>query len=132
MFQVFPDANRDRKVFVAKVVLDEPPPELRSGMSAEVNVIAAERPGALLAPTEGLEDGSVWLVRDGRAHRQPVTVGVRDLLRAEILEGLAEGDEIVVNGTGGLAEGSRVVPAARPPDKLQPMPDVTQPQQTSL
>ena len=59
-------------------------------MSAEVNIIAAERDGALLAPTEALVEGALWVVRDGKARRTVIKVGLRDLLRAEILEGVAE------------------------------------------
>jgi hypothetical protein len=37
-----------------------------------------------------------------------VTVGIRDLKRAEILEGLAAGEHIVVSGAGFLTDGALV------------------------
>ncbi|NUQ77949.1 MAG: efflux RND transporter periplasmic adaptor subunit [Polyangiaceae bacterium] len=127
VFEVFPDANRERKAFLAKVRLASPPAGLRSGMSAEVNIIAAERDGVLLAPTESVADDAVWVVRGGRAERQPVTIGIRDLLRVEIMEGLAEGDEVIVEGADKLKPGSRVEKTLRPADKMAPLPDKTQP-----
>ena len=51
--EILPDANRDRKAFLVKVRLEAPPKGLRSGMSAEVNIIASERPGALLTGRGG-------------------------------------------------------------------------------
>src|SRR6185312_16727139 len=105
--EILPDANRDRKAFLAKVRLDAPPPGLRSGMSAEVNIIAREEEGALLAPSEAEAEGSVWTVRDGRAQRQPVTVGIRDLLRVQITSGLAEGDLVLVEGQDKVKPGAR-------------------------
>lgn len=127
VFDVFPDANRERKAFLAKVRLDRPPVGLRSGMTAEVNILAMEKDGALLAPSAAASEGSVWLVVDGRAAQRKLRLGVRDLLRVEVLEGLAEGDLVVIEGQDKLAEGARVSVTMRPVDKLAPMPDKTQP-----
>ncbi|MFT3775223.1 MAG: efflux RND transporter periplasmic adaptor subunit [Minicystis sp.] len=132
VFEVLPDANRDRKAFLVKVRLDKPPASLRSGMSAEVNIIAREEESVLLAPSESEADGNVWLVKGGRAHKQQVTVGIRDLLRVQILSGLAEGDEVVVEGQDKLAEGGRVAVTVKPADKLKPLPDQNQPAQTTI
>jgi HlyD family secretion protein len=132
VFEVLPDANRDRKAFLVKVTLDSPPEGLRSGMSAEVNIVAGEHDGALLAGTESVAEDGVWLVRDGRAQKQAVKVGFRDLLRAEVLSGLAEGDLVVVSGQDKLTEGTRVAAVVRTPDKFEPMPDRTQPGQSSI
>ncbi|APR85119.1 efflux transporter, RND family, MFP subunit protein [Minicystis rosea] len=130
VFDVLPDANRDRKAFLAKVRLDKPPPGLRSGMSAEVNIIAREESGVLLAPSESETDGVVWVVKGGRARKQSVNVGIRDLLRVQILSGLDEGDAVVVEGQDKLSEGARVAATVKPADKLKPLPDQNQPAQT--
>jgi len=132
VFEVLPDANRDRKAFLVKVKLDAPPEGLRSGMSAEVNIVAGEHDGALLAGTESVSDDAVWLVRDGRAQKQPIKVGYRDLLRAEVLSGLVEGDLVVVSGQDKLTEGMRVSAVVRTPDKFEPMPDRSQPGQSAI
>jgi HlyD family secretion protein len=132
VFEVLPDANRDRKAFLVKVGFDGPPAGLRSGMSAEVNIIAGQHEGALLADTSALSEDTLWVVEDGRARRRPVTVGVRDLLRAEILLGVKEGELVVIAGADALAEGARVSTTVKTPDKFESMPDVSQPGQTSL
>lgn len=117
VFEVLPDANRERKAFLAKVRLRDAPAELRSGMTAEVNIIASERPGVLLIPTDAIQDGQVWAVRDGKLARQAVQVGLRDLLRTEVTGGLAEGERVVVERSDKLAEGRRVQPNERPADR---------------
>ncbi len=132
VFDVFPDANRDRKAFLAKVRLDAPPEGMRSGMSAEVNIIAAEKEGALLIPSEAEADGAVWLVQGDRVTRRKVSIGIRDLLRLEVLEGLGEGDLVIVEGQDKVQEGKRVTVTVRPQDKLAPLPDQTQPGQNTL
>ncbi len=132
VFDILPDANRDRKAFLVKVRLDQPPPGLRSGMSAEVNIIAQEREGSLLAPSEAESDGAVWLVQGGKAHRQPIQIGVRDLLRVEVTGGVGEGDLVVVEGQDKLSEGKRVGVTVRPADKATPLPDRSQPPKSAL
>ncbi|WP_394844231.1 efflux RND transporter periplasmic adaptor subunit [Pendulispora brunnea] len=107
--KVMPDADREKKSYLAKVQLDEKVDGLRSGMTAEVNIIVIEKPNALLAPADAIQDGQVWVIEDGRAVRRKVTVGIHDLLRAEILSGLAEGDRTVVGGADKLTrDGARV------------------------
>lgn len=132
VFELLPDANRDRKAFLVKVRLEKPPAGLRSGMSAEVNIIAREEDGVLLAPSEAEADGQVWVIKDGRAVRQPVTIGIRDLLRIQVKEGLAEGDEVIVEGQDKVTAGARARATVRAADKMKPMPDASQPQQNGI
>ncbi|MBI1890827.1 MAG: efflux RND transporter periplasmic adaptor subunit [Burkholderiales bacterium] len=77
---------------------------LMIGMTADVNIVVAERQNALLVPTTAVTDNAAWLVRDGRAVRQTVKTGARGAERIEILNGLSEGDTVI----------------AQPPDKLEP------------
>jgi HlyD family secretion protein len=107
--EILPDADRAKKGFVVKVVLDDPPPGLRSGMTAEANLVVGERSGAVLVPAEAVDAAaSAWVVTDGRAVLRAVRVGMRDLARVEVVEGVGEGDLVVVGGIEGLRDGSRV------------------------
>jgi HlyD family secretion protein len=56
----------------------------------------------------------VWTVREGKLARQPVKLGLRDLLKVEVTEGLQEGAQVVVNRPDSLAEGKRVVATEKP------------------
>ncbi|RJP49719.1 MAG: efflux RND transporter periplasmic adaptor subunit [Anaerolineaceae bacterium] len=75
-----------------------------SGMTVEVEVIAAEARNVLLVPVQALRElapGSyaVFVVQaDGSLQMTPVTVGLRDYANAEILSGLKVGD-VVSTGT---------------------------------
>lgn len=78
---------------------------LRIGMTAEVNIIVEERPDALLVPATAVINGQVWIVRDGKLHRQPVQIGINGEKHSEILSGLSETDRVVLQPTSQLKEG---------------------------
>jgi RND family efflux transporter MFP subunit len=81
------------------------PSALRVGMTVDANLIVAERPNALLVPATAVKDGAVWIVSDGKLHRQAVKVGVTSAARAEITEGLAPDAQVVDKPTDDLREG---------------------------
>ncbi len=98
---------------------------LRPGLFAQIEAEIERREDALLVPESALlyaMDGTfVWRVdADDRAHRVPVTVGLRDGSRVEIVEGLAAGDRVVATGVHKVDPGGRVrVPDA--PGAGQPL-----------
>jgi HlyD family secretion protein len=114
---LYPDADRDTKTFLAKVELNAPPAGLRSGMSAEVNVVTDRHDGATLVPAGAVENARVWVVEDGRVRARTVRVGLRDPRSAEILEGVKPGELVMVLGAGGVEEGARVRPVDAPPSE---------------
>jgi RND family efflux transporter MFP subunit len=116
IFEILPDADRVKKAFLAKIRFVDPPSGLRSGMTAEANVVIEQHPGALLVPAEAVDSaGALFLLVDGRVHHLTPRLGVRDMLRVEVLEGLHEGDQVVVGGAGVLEDGRRVQPTVKPP-----------------
>lgn len=91
---------------------------LKPGMLLEVDVARAERP-ALLVPEIAVvqvgTDSYVFRVRNGVAERADVKLGVRSGGQVEVVSGLAAGDTIVVDGTGKLKPGAKVVDATKTP-----------------
>jgi RND family efflux transporter MFP subunit len=90
------------------------PSQLRVGMTVDANLIVAERANALLVPTTAIQNNAVWVIGDGRLHRQPVRVGVTGGGRSEIVEGLAPDARIVDSPAADLREGraARIRPPA--------------------
>jgi HlyD family secretion protein len=89
---------------------------LRPGLYANVTVVVDEHPAALTVPTTAIiRDGTrtaCVVVSGGRASRVPVTVGLDDGTRAEILAGLKGDETVVKTGGAALAEGQAVEPGA--------------------
>jgi len=95
---------------------------LRPGMLLLVTLHRPERQ-ALLVPEIAVvqvgRDAFVYRLKaDGSVERVDITVGVRRDGLAEVTKGLKDGDRIVVDGTGRLRPGSKVVEAkAQPVDE---------------
>lgn len=84
-----------------------PDGKLRVAMTAQVNIVLAEARDALVIPSTALErpkgkqGGPVVRVvgADGRTVERPVRVGLDTSSAAQILEGLKEGDKVVLGET---------------------------------
>jgi len=109
---VAPAADSSTHTFVAKVTPADPKGLLRSGMYADVSILAQERPGALLVPRAAVTevDGqkAVYVIAAGRAEPRAVTIGLTDADRIEILFGVSAGEQVVVAGQTNLAAGASV------------------------
>jgi len=81
---------------------------LRIGMTAETNILIAERANALLVPAVAVDRNKVWVVRDGRLAPQAVTIGVSARGRVEILSGLTDDAVMAVNPAATFKAGQRV------------------------
>jgi HlyD family secretion protein len=98
------ESNTTAVQALASIDLSEHPFKVLSGMNADVEVVAGEARNALLVPVEALREiapdqYAVFVIQpDGEQVLRPVQVGLKDLVNAEILSGLQEG-EIVKVGT---------------------------------
>jgi multidrug efflux pump subunit AcrA (membrane-fusion protein) len=100
---ISPSIDGRTRTVAARVDVQDPRGKLKSGLQAQVAIAGARRTGALILPREaviGAADASVMTVVDGRARRQPVQIGVQDGRSVEIVQGLAEGAEVILAPTG--------------------------------
>jgi RND family efflux transporter MFP subunit len=104
----------DPKSRTLRTEIDLPNPDgtLHPGLYAHVTIVAEERPSAMTLPTTAViregEKTSCVVVREGKAHRRPIAIGLNDGTRVEILSGL-EGDEAAVKANAAsLADGQPV------------------------
>jgi HlyD family secretion protein len=90
---------------------------LEVGYRVYVKIITDSKPDALVIPRAALFRGDddrwqVFVVRVGRAELQTVELGLMNDQWAEVVEGLAVGDRVVLAPESTLAEGTRVVDGA--------------------
>ena len=76
--------------------------QLQAGMFIEARLATNIRPNAVVVPEDALlpMQGAtfIWAIKDGKADRRQVSVGVRTAGWAEIQSGVEAGDSVVVGG----------------------------------
>lgn len=81
------------------VITDDDAELLRSGMSADVEIVTARRKGVLLVPLIAVRSqGRRRFVQLGGGELRDIQTGSNDGQRLEVIEGLKEGDEVLVRG----------------------------------
>jgi len=92
--------------------LAEPNPALGDGYRFEAMIVVWEGPGVLQVPASALfrqaGEWNVFVVEGSRARRRDVTAGQRGGFSAEIREGLAPGETVVLYPSDRLADGVRI------------------------
>ncbi|HWB08687.1 MAG TPA: efflux RND transporter periplasmic adaptor subunit [Pirellulales bacterium] len=108
-FAEFEDpANRTMR---AEIDLPNPTGRLREGMYGAVTILLEEPTNRLTIPSGALHEhtsegeGTVYVVHGHVANETHIRVGRDDGLRAEVIEGLDEDDQVVVSYSGSLEDG---------------------------
>jgi RND family efflux transporter MFP subunit len=99
-----------------EVDLENKDDALREGMYGQATLLLdPAAPGSVTVPSSSLlkqssvGDGEVFVVRDGKAHKVAVKIGMDNGNEAEVVKGLSPEDTVVSKYNGALAEGTPVV-----------------------
>ncbi len=108
-----PAVDPQRGTVEVKLRVPDPPQYLRQDMTVSVDIEIERRGGTLALAAEAVHDATgpapwVLQVRDGRAIRQPVTLGLRGDGVVEIRAGLEAGDLAVPASYPNVKPGERV------------------------
>jgi RND family efflux transporter MFP subunit len=93
---ILPAADPDTQRYTIVLELENPPDNLLAGMTGEMNIITGKHENALLLPTRGLLIDQALLVKNGIVQSRTLKVGFRTLDYAEVLDGIVEGDHVIV------------------------------------
>lgn len=111
--RVHPTVEQSSRTFAVEVAVANPQERLRPGMFARVkldlgahnNVVVPDR--AVVKQT-GSGNKYVYILRNGAVEFKRVQLGTRIGDNYEVLEGVADGDSVVVSGQSRLADGVQV------------------------
>lgn len=103
-------ADPSTKKFKVEVSVDNPDYILRPNTFGEVTLEVSTRENTLVIPQKAVLEGKyVFIVReDNVAERKEVTLGLQNSDRIEVVQGLKEGDLVIVEGNYGLEEGAKL------------------------
>ncbi|HET6655903.1 MAG TPA: efflux RND transporter periplasmic adaptor subunit [Gammaproteobacteria bacterium] len=118
VISVVPTANRQKATVKVRIAFDQLDPRIVPEMGVQVWFYekaapkAEHKPVALLVPAKAVHGGGadryVFLVADGRAERQAVTVGPEQNGKVTVLSGLSGGQRVIVSAPQPLKGGERV------------------------
>ena len=116
--EISPEADRQKATVQVKVRILEPDDYLRPEMNANVAFLADKKAArgtaakpVIVIPASALRDGAaVFVLQDGRALRREVSVGSSSSRGVEVSDGLAGGEDLIVNPSPELEDGDLVRP----------------------
>jgi HlyD family secretion protein len=110
--QAQPSLQGNQTTVQAKVQLDQSDPALKPGFSVSLTVITSSKPNVLQMPQEAVFTQDklkyVYIVDQGTLSQKQVTTGISGDINVEILSGINEGDQVVLNPSKNLREGLKV------------------------
>jgi HlyD family secretion protein len=117
VYEVSPEANRQKATVQVKVKIQNPDDYLRPEMNASVAFYSEETGGGATAtesrpvvfiPTSALRNDAVFVVLDGKALRRAVRTGGVTPQGIRVNDGLIGGEDVIVNPPSDLKDGDRV------------------------
>jgi len=124
-------ASQESKDFKVIITLENPPPELKPGLSASADIITAHKKDVLAVPISSLvlkegegqgkkekstQQEGIYVVEGQRVKFRPVKKGIMGEMMIEITSGLKEGEEVVVgpyNSLRQLKDGTLIKPEVK-------------------
>ena len=102
----------EQRVPIVLDLVSERPSALGNDFHVNAAIVVWTGRDVLSVPSTALfrigESWAVFVVRDGRAHSQKVTVGRSDDTRTVIERGIEDGDDVVIQPSDALRDGSRI------------------------
>lgn len=110
---VSPIINPEDKTCTVHIVVENPEEEIKPGMHAEVEIAAEIHKNKLLIPQEAvLVRGGrklVFVVEEGLAKWRYIDVGLENEDYAEVLDGVKDGEKVIIEGHFTLAHDARIL-----------------------
>ena len=111
---ILPNFNAGSATSAVRIEFTGPERIVAAGAPAEAMVITQSVPDAIVIPAAALfqDDNGAFHVfiagKDGRAHRVPVTIGIRNQDQVQVTAGIAAGDLVITSGGYALSDGLKV------------------------
>lgn len=110
---VNPIPDQRTNLYLVEFTLDNEGHQLLGGVFAQARLTIEEKDNALVIPKEAIiiegNEAYVFTAEDGSAHKKSIKTGIDSGEQVEILEGLKEGERVVIKGQHYLEEGAALM-----------------------
>ncbi len=101
-----------KNIVLARVRFTQQPAGLRQSQRVSARLLIEEKPNVLLVPRGPFVENEggkfAYVVDGGVAERRPIRLGATSISAVEILDGLKEGDKVVIAGTETFENAARI------------------------
>jgi RND family efflux transporter MFP subunit len=112
------DTSSTAMQVLTTIALDQSPPFLKDGMSADVDILTSNFPHSIVVPSDAINKNGktsyVYVVKGGIAKKRTITLGRAGDSTTQVVSGLAPGDVIIAAKAPTLVDGARVTPLPSP------------------
>lgn len=112
--KILPTSDPETQRYIVHLDVKIEPERLVPGITGEVTIVVGERQAKTNIPRRALFGNNVYLVNNGRVELRQVEVGYTSLTTVEILAGLEEGDQVIIDELDRFRNGDRVRPRLAP------------------
>jgi RND family efflux transporter MFP subunit len=106
--KILPTADPETQRYIVHLSVDLPVEKLVPGLTGEVSIVVAQRANQMLVPRRALRGNQIMVVSGGRVEVRKVEVGFIALNLVEILNGLKDGEQVLVEDLDLFRDGDRV------------------------
>ncbi|PKN77722.1 MAG: efflux RND transporter periplasmic adaptor subunit [Candidatus Cloacimonetes bacterium HGW-Cloacimonetes-1] len=102
----------DNKAFRVEAELNNTDKSFAPGITADIRLSILSKPNSIVVDRQNIvtENGEsyVWIAKDDKAVKTPITVGLDNQLQFEVLSGLSVGDSLITEGINMLSENVKI------------------------
>lgn len=106
--QIIPVADPTTQRFTVHLDVDIERERLDPGLTGDAVITLDERDNALLVPRQAVVRNDILVVKDGIVSRKKIKIGYPSVTTVEVIEGLSEGDLVIVEDLHLFEDGDRV------------------------
>jgi RND family efflux transporter MFP subunit len=94
--------NFDVRVYTTLIAIDQPPPSLRPGMTAQAEILVSQTDDILVVPVQAVltfqgKNHVYVLMPEGEMARREVLLGTNNDRLVEVVKGLQEGEQVIMD-----------------------------------
>jgi len=108
IIKILPTSDPETQRYIVHLDVKIAHEKLVPGITGEVSIVVGERPAKANVPRRALFGNNLYVVKDGRVELRNVEIGYTSMVTVEVLKGVEQGEEVIVDELERFRDGDRV------------------------
>ncbi len=109
---ISPSINQQTQAYPVKILLNNKDNKIKGGMFADVEFILNKVENAVVIPLEAVieldRDPHVFIIKEGKAVRREIEIGITNKKEVQVLKGIKGNEDVIVQGQNSLQNGDTI------------------------